>query len=125
MKTDPDFRFVPFDKTIGLSSTIPPDATEEIYAQLEDDYSTLIGTARLYKNALVLEVHDARLHYGSRELIIRLPNLRVLKILWEQDSPHTKRLVNWYIGYEASSFEEAKTYFMAKILGDNNGLVGL
>ena len=116
MRVDPDFKWLAFDKLTPYVSEENIPHPNELAAMFEATDTSLCGGALLYRDYLNLHIDYDHIRGGPVLYQCRLPDIVLMQNLW-QLSPLTKPLVNWYIGYEASTYEELRTHLMARILG--------
>jgi len=113
IKVRGDFYFVPFDEYTELPLYNSSQEFIESVKNSETLYTLM--SARLYKNKLVLDIWDHSVALDM-EHNLRLPNYKLMETLYELPSNVTKRLVKWYIGYDAKDLEEVRIHLMAKVL---------
>lgn len=117
MKINYDFELHTYDNQIPY---IPSDELiplEEFYATIQANDVTLFA-CRLYTNAIVLYVMQDGVH-SIYSICAKLPNLHLIKLLWNLSDEEIKNAIRHYIGYKAQDWNEVEVYLMAKILGSS------
>jgi len=116
IRIDTTFHWAALDKNTPIVNKNLIPSQQELYPILDADDSWLVGSALLYKDFLCLHMEYDGMRFGPDLYQCRLPDPYLMEVMF-QISPLTKSLANKYIDYEASTLDEYKIRFMARILG--------